>query len=198
MQEVLFTDDARLKRETPALPGRRFMYVGSHAMTKDIEQAAEAVNPVRRDKLARLGDKLDAAEKHRDDDEWVGLFFEYEALAIKLALKTRPPKITIKSTAAYWQADAMVTTLYHRMKAIQADIESNSGGNRTMRTAADLKASLALTKRDWMIFHAAIRKYQDDKKRRKEFWRTMRKAERKTVISAGLSFPVVAQFGRRS
>lgn len=154
--------------------------------------------PVRLDKLTRLGDKLDAAERHRDDDEWVGLFFAYEALAFKHALATRPPKITIKSTAAFWQAEAMYTALYQRMKTLEADIENNSGGSRTMRTAADLKASLAVTKRDWMIVAAVVHKYLDGKKQRKEFWRTVRKAERKTVTSAGLSFPLVVQFGRRS
>jgi hypothetical protein len=187
-----------MKRETPAGQGGRFKECRKVTpMTSNIEADADSVNPVHRDKLTRLGDRLDAAEKAERDD-WVTLYFEYEPLAIKRALETRPPKITIKSTAAFWQADAMVTMLYKRMKAIEADIENNSGGTRRMRTAADLKASLAVTTRDWMIVAAAIRKYLADKKQRKEFWRTIRAAERKTVTSAGLSFPVVAQFGRRS
>jgi hypothetical protein len=133
--------------------------------------------PVRPHKLTRLGEKLDAAEK-AGADNWVTLYFEYEPLAIKHALATRPPKITIKSTAAFWQADAMVTALYKRVKAIEADIENNSGGTRRMRTAADLKASLAVTKRDWMIVSAAVRKYQDKKRSDKEAWRRARHAVR--------------------
>jgi hypothetical protein len=128
-------------------------------------------------KLNRLGDKLDAAEK-AGRDEWVTLYFEYEPLAIKLAVATHPPKTIIKSTAAFWQADAMVTTLYHRRKSIEADIENNSGGTRRMRTAADLKALLAVTERDRMIYVAAVRKYQDKKRSDKEAWRRARRAVR--------------------
>jgi len=167
-------------------------------MTAKVDSPSPEVKTVRADKLSRLGDKLDAAEKHREDDEWVGLFFAYEALAIKHALAARPPKITIKSTIAFWQADAMVTALYQRMNAIESQINADGVENRTMRTAADLKASLAVTKRDWMIVAAVVRKYLDGKRQRKDFWRTMRRAEHKTVNSAGCSFPVVVQFGRRA
>jgi hypothetical protein len=162
-------------------------------MSNNIEADADGVNPVRRDKLTRLGDKLDAAEK-AERDEWVTLYFEYEPLAIKLALASRPPKITIKSIADFWQADAMVTALYKRMKAIEADIENNSGGTRRMRTAADLKASLAVSKRDWMIVAAAIRKYQADKKQRKLAAITVAKHRRERVH--GIAKAIHSAIGR--
>jgi hypothetical protein len=162
-------------------------------MTKDIDQATEAVNPVRRDKLTRLGDRLDAAER-RGPDEWVTLYFEYEPLAIKLALATKPPKITIKSTAELWQADAMGTALFLRMKAIEADIENNSGGTRTMRTAADLKASLAVTTRDFRIVAAAIRKYQADKRAKKQAAITVAKHRRERV--RGIANAIHSAIGR--
>jgi hypothetical protein len=149
-------------------------------MSEHIEADANLVNPVRRDKLTRLGDKLDAAEK-RGADNWVTLYFEYEPLAIKLALETKPPKISIRTTAEFWQADAMTTALYRRMKAIEADIENNSGGTRRMRTSADLKASLAVTKRDWMIVAAAVRKYQDKEKRK----RNAKRYQQRTALKIG-------------
>jgi hypothetical protein len=97
----------------------------------------------------------------------------------------------------------MWTTLWEREKAILADIDANSvSDRRRLRTAADLKALLAVTRRDTHIYAAAVRQYkagkEAKKQQRKEFWQQMRTAERKTVHSAGLSFPVVVQFGRRS
>jgi len=162
-------------------------------MTKDIEQAPEVVNPVRRDKLTRLGDRLDAAEK-AGPDAWVTLYFQYEPLAIKLALAAKPPKITIKSTADFWQADAMRTALYQRMIAIESQMNADGVQNRTMRTAADLKASLAVTKRDWMVVSDAIRKYQDDKRANKQAAITVAKQRRERV--RGIAKAIHSAIGR--
>lgn len=68
-------------------------------MGDDIERIAEGVKPPRRDKLSRLADKLDAADKNGGDD-WPALFDEYLALATARALRTRPPKVQIKSVAS--------------------------------------------------------------------------------------------------
>jgi hypothetical protein len=150
----------------------------------------------RRDTLTRLGDKLDAAVK-LNNDEWATLFHAYEALTLKHAMQSPPPRIAIKSITGFWQARTTATALYARMKSIEAEIAQHAGDWR-LRTSADLKALWAVTRRDWLVVEAAVKKYQDDKKQSKAFWQQMRRAERKTVASAGFSFPVVVQFGRRS
>ncbi len=158
-------------------------------MDQDIEKAAEGVKPVRRTKISQLGDKLDAAEKANDD--WASLYFEYEPLAIKRALETRPPKISITTTAALWQADAMASTLYKRRVAIEADQHANNTSDkRSMRTAADLEASLAVTKRDFRIVCAALTKYKDKEKRKKN----VKRYQQRTALKIGRA--IQAQIGR--
>ena len=120
---------------------------------------------IRRDKLTRLGDKLDAAVKI-DNDEWATLFFEYEALTLKHALQSPPPRIAIKSITGFWQARTTATALYRRMKAIEADIAQHAG-DRRLRIAADLKASWAVTRRDWLVIEADIKNYEIDKQTKK-------------------------------
>jgi hypothetical protein len=152
--------------------------MGSDVMSEGTEAGPDPVNPVRRDKLARLGDKLDIAER-ADDDAWITLFFEYERLAIASALATKQPKIKIKTMADMWAADALWDTLWKREKAIKADSAANSAkDSRRMRTAADLAALLALTERDRLIVAAAIRQYQDKKRSNKEAWRRARRLVR--------------------
>jgi hypothetical protein len=122
----------------------------------------------RRDKLARLGDKLDAAEL-ANDDAWITLFFKYETLVIERALASKPPKVKIKSTADMWAADRLWMTLWEREEAIKADSAANSAkGSRRMRTAADLAALLAVTDRDMRIVGAAIHQYKADKQANKQ------------------------------
>jgi hypothetical protein len=129
-------------------------------------------------RLARLGDKLDATEGD-GSDSWVALFFEYEALAIAFALATKQPKVKIKSTGDFWAADALWGTLWDRIKAIKADRAANSAsGSRRMRTAADLKALLAVAERDLRIYSAAIQEYKANKTAIKERWQQARRAVR--------------------
>ena len=109
--------------------------------------------------MARLGDKLDAAER-ADDDAWVTLFFEYEPLAVATALATKQPKIKIKTTADYWRADTQWSALHDRARAIQANIASVAAA---MRTNADLKAQLAVVERDIRIYWAALTEYRNNK-----------------------------------
>jgi hypothetical protein len=164
-------------------------------MNNNIEGDTDSVNPVSRDKLARLGDKLDEVERVNDDAAEV-LYMQYAALAIARALASKPPKVKIKTTADLWAADALWHTLWEREKSIKPD------NGRRMRTAADLAAVLMVTDRDRRVVFAAMEQYkankQAKKQQRKEFWQQMRAAERNTVQAAGLSFPVVVQFGRRS
>ena len=152
-------------------------------MTENIEANPPPVNPVRRDKLARLGDRLDAADR-ANDDAAVALYFQYGELAIARALATKPPKIKIKTTADFWAADRLWLALLERQKAIRADSAANSAsGTRRMRTAADLGAALMLADRDQRIVGAAIRKYQDEKQAKKQRAITIAK-ERRARVSA--------------
>jgi hypothetical protein len=136
----------------------------------------ESVNPVSRDKLTRLGDKLDAADLDGGDD-WVGLFFEYEALALKHALQSKPPKVTIKTRRMYWRVWGQLSAVYQLQKDMAAAI-SDPPTKRSMRQAADLKAMQAVAHRDWQIIAAEIRKYEADQKASRARWREARRAVR--------------------
>ena|SRR5579864_5684605 len=160
-------------------------------MTDDIEQPAKGVNPPRRDKLSRLGDKLDATEGD-GSDSWVALYMEYEALAIAHALASRLPKVKIKSTAALWAADTLWMTLWEREKAIKANIAAND--RRRLRTVADLKALLAVTERDMRVYAEAMRQYKADKQANKQKAITIAKHRRERV--RGIAKAIHSAIGR--
>jgi hypothetical protein len=125
--------------------------------------------PTSRDKLTRLGEKLDAAEKS-GGDQWVVFNDEYAALAMAKAMATRPPKIKkIKTTVDYYAIMAQWKATVHRTKALDEQLKDNSD-ERSLRTFADLMAARAVAARAWMAYGEALSEYLDTKSRRKQAW----------------------------
>jgi hypothetical protein len=132
----------------------------------------------RLDKLERLGAKLDAADKS-GGSEWAGLFDEYEALATARALATRPPKIIINSVADFWTANTLLHSNARRADALAADLENPE--RHGLRANIDVRAALALAKRDRMVIYEAIADYKAKQEAGKQRAKAIAKARRQRV-----------------
>jgi hypothetical protein len=116
-------------------------------MSDDVEQDADGVNPVRRDKLTCLGDKLDAAEKANSED-WPNLFLEYRECATEHALNARLPKIRMTTYPDRRRAREALDVARQHFDLLKADLEFAADDDRSMRAAADLHALVAVAERN--------------------------------------------------
>jgi hypothetical protein len=147
--------------------------------------------PVSRDRLSRLGDKLDAADK--DGGEWVGLYDDYEALVTARALKARPPKIkTIKSIADYWTTDALLVSIGGRRNELAAELAKPD--QYGLRAIVDMRAAYAVARRDHAVVYEAIKKYKDGKEAGKQRAKAIAKARRQRV--SGIAKAIHSAIGR--
>ena len=113
-------------------------------MSENLATDGESVKPAKRDKLAALGDRLDAAQKTGGDVP-THLIREYRQLVRLRALTAPRPKVTIKTTADYWEADKMVMAAFTRWRDLKAELETIEfrDDGFTWRQLADLQATFA-------------------------------------------------------
>lgn len=154
-----------------------------------------AVKPVSRDKLERLGAKLDAADKSGGDN-WAGLYDDYRELVMARALAKRTPKVSFNTPGNYWTAMAMLMAVAERSRAL--DAQRKEATKLTMRAAADLEAAAAAALRDWQVIAEAKRANDRKQQNNKAFWRAVGAAQRARVKCGAFSFPVMVHFGRQS
>lgn len=129
-----------------------------------------------RDRLSRLGDKLDTADVVHDD-KWLALYDEYAALALARALSARPPNVKFNSPGSYWTACATLWAVADRARALAAERDIP----HSFRATADLDAAYAAAYRDWQVVAQAKRDDEDRKAANKQKAIAIAKARRQRV-----------------